>query len=64
MIFAISAFVLVAAVMLMKAWFSRKPNQSTRCQRCGTPARFMKPYFMCDTCEDMVGVRIGDTNYF
>jgi hypothetical protein len=57
-------FGFAALVMTVKVLFSLKAAKSTSCQACGTPSRFIKPYFMCDTCKSMIGVRIGDTNYF
>jgi hypothetical protein len=58
------AFGFAAIVMAGKVRFSLKASKLTSCRACGAPSRFMEPYYMCDTCESMIGVRIRDTNHF
>jgi hypothetical protein len=58
------AFVFVLLLLGGKVLYSLNARKSTRCPDCGAPTRHMEPYYMCDSCENLVGVRIGKTNYF
>jgi hypothetical protein len=58
LVFALLAVLLAGQILRSRA------KKSMHCPSCGKPTRYMKPYFMCDTCESMVGVRIAETNYF
>jgi hypothetical protein len=59
----ILAFVFAALVMVSGVLRSQA-KKTNSCPTCGEQARYMAPYFMCDKCESMVGVRIGEANYF
>jgi hypothetical protein len=65
MTFSILSFLFGAAALIMVGRvLHSQAKKSPRCATCGEQARYMAPYFMCDTCKNMIGVRIGETNYF
>jgi hypothetical protein len=59
----ICGFAIAGAVSWIATKISKARAAAVTCPICCGELRYHKPYFMCDQCERLAGVRIEDRNY-